>query len=493
MSSSSVLVIDADEQICLSLKAILEFIDHGPVQIAAPGTWQDSVVESDAVAAVLLGNCVSDEAQLEVLRALKARYPNLPIVLIGDGREETQYPEALRAAVFGYLEAPIKYRALTVLLQQAQTHRTSLRDSEHPASLRPDRSPELFRSLVGNSRSVRHVRKLIEQVASSDATVLILGESGTGKEVVARNLHYQSSRRAKPFVPINCGAIPSELLESELFGHEKGAFTGAISARQGRFEMAEGGTLFLDEIGDMSLHMQVKLLRVIQERTFERVGSNKTITANVRIVAATHRNLEEAIKEAKFREDLYYRLNVFPIEMPPLRERLEDIPLLVAELITRLEHEKRGSVRLMPAALMALCQYHWPGNVRELANFIERLVIMHPYGVVDVQDMPDKFRPAGVAASGAVNSPSAMALDNPLLSEESFQASYDKVSVPQRLPREGLDLKEHLHNLEYDLIRQALEDAGGVVAHAAERLKLRRTTLVEKLRKYGLHRGDEAP
>ena len=493
MSSSSVLVIDADEQKCLSLKAILEFIDHGPVQIAAPGTWQDSMPESDAVAAVLLGNCGSDEAQLEVMRAIKARYPSLPIVLVGDGREETQYPEALRAAVFGYLEAPVKYRALTVLLQQAQTHSTSLRDSEHPASLRLDRSPELFRSLVGNSRSVRHVRKLIEQVASSDATVLILGESGTGKEVVARNLHYQSSRRTKPFVPINCGAIPSELLESELFGHEKGAFTGAISARQGRFEMAEGGTLFLDEIGDMSLHMQVKLLRVIQERTFERVGSNKTITANVRIVAATHRNLEEAIKEAKFREDLYYRLNVFPIEMPPLRERLEDIPLLVAELITRLEHEKRGSVRLMPAALMALCQYHWPGNVRELANFIERLVIMHPYGVVDVQDMPDKFRPVGVAASGAVHPPSAMALENPLLSEESFQASYDKVSVPQRLPREGLDLKEHLHNLEYDLIRQALEDAGGVVAHAAERLKLRRTTLVEKLRKYGLHRGDEAP
>ena len=496
MSSSSVLVIDADEQKCLSLKAIFEFIDHGPVRLATPGAWQDNVLESDAVAAVLLGNCGSDEAQLEVMRAVKVRYPGVPIVLMGDGREEAQYPEALRAAVFGYLEAPVKYRALTVLLQQAQTHRASLRDSEHPASSRLDRSPELFRSLVGNSRTVRHVRKLIEQVAPSDATVLILGESGTGKEVVARNLHYHSPRRAKPFVPINCGAIPSELLESELFGHEKGAFTGAISARQGRFEMAEGGTLFLDEIGDMSLHMQVKLLRVIQERTFERVGSNKTITANVRIVAATHRNLEEAIKESKFREDLYYRLNVFPIEMPPLRERLEDIPLLVAELITRLEHEKRGSVRLMPAALMALCQYHWPGNVRELANFIERLVIMHPYGVVDVQDMPDKFRSASVAASGAsgaVNSPVVMALDNTLLSEESFQASYDKVSAPQRLPREGLDLKEHLHNLEYDLIRQALEDAGGVVAHAAERLKLRRTTLVEKLRKYGLHRGDEAP
>jgi sigma-54 specific flagellar transcriptional regulator A len=498
MSSSSVLVIDADEQRCLSLKAILEFIDHGPVQVTAPDTWQNNVpgidLGPDAIAAVLLGNCGADEVQLEVARAVKALYPNIPMVLVGDGREETQYPEAIRAAVFGYLETPVKYRALTALLQQAQAYRMSLRDSEHPASLRAERSPELFRSLVGNSRTVRNVRKLIEQVAPSDATVLILGESGTGKEVVARNLHYHSSRRAKPFVPINCGAIPSELLESELFGHEKGAFTGAISARQGRFEMAEGGTLFLDEIGDMSLHMQVKLLRVIQERTFERVGSNKTITANVRIIAATHRNLEEAIKEAKFREDLYYRLNVFPIEMPPLRERLEDIPLLVAELITRLEHEKRGSVRLMPAALMALCQYHWPGNVRELANFIERLVIMHPYGVVDVQDMPDKFRPAGAGtAGGAVNPPSMMSLEDPLVTEESLQASYDKIAVPPRLPREGLDLKEHLHNLEYDLIRQALEDAGGVVAHAAERLKLRRTTLVEKLRKYGLHRGDEAP
>ena len=500
MSSSSVLVIDADEQRCLSLKAILEFIDHGPIQIAIPGTWQDSVREPDTLAAVLLGNCGSDEAQLAVIIALKARHPSLPILLVGDGREEALYPESIRAAMFGYLEAPVKYRALTALLQQAQTHRAFLRDSEQPPpSLRPDRSPELFRSLVGNSRSVRQVRKLIEQVAPSDATVLILGESGTGKEVVARNLHYHSTRRSKPFVPINCGAIPSELLESELFGHEKGAFTGAISARQGRFEMAEGGTLFLDEIGDMSLHMQVKLLRVLQERTFERVGSNKTITANVRIVAATHRNLEEAIKEAKFREDLYYRLNVFPIEMPPLRERLEDTPLLVAELITRLEHEKRGSVRLTPAAMMALCQYHWPGNVRELANFIERLVIMHPYGVVDVQDMPDKFRSAAgvntsVSTSGTTHPLPVMALeDTLLLGEESFQASYDKAAAPLRLPREGLDLKEHLHNLEYDLIRQALEDAGGVVAHAAERLKLRRTTLVEKLRKYGLHRGDDAP
>jgi sigma-54 specific flagellar transcriptional regulator A len=313
-------------------------------------------------------------------------------------------------------------------------------------------------------------------VANSDATVLILGESGTGKEVVARNLHYHSSRRNKPFVPINCGAIPAELLESELFGHEKGAFTGAITARQGRFELAEGGSLFLDDIGDMSLHMQVKLLRVLQERVFERVGSNKPITVDVRIIAATHRNLEERIKAGQFREDLYYRLNVFPIDMPPLRDRKEDIPLLVNELITRLEHEKRGSVRLSPQAVMALCSYHWPGNVRELANLIERLVIMHPFGVVDINDLPDKFQVEKIDILKSL--PVEMEVD------------YVLSAVP-RLPREGLDLKDHINNLEYNLIKQALEDAGGIVAHAATRLKLRRTTLVEKMRKYGLQRSDE--
>jgi sigma-54 specific flagellar transcriptional regulator A len=294
-------------------------------------------------------------------------------------------------------------------------------------------------------------------------------------------VHYHSVRRDKPFVPINCGAIPADLLESELFGHEKGAFTGAISARQGRFELAEGGTLFLDEIGDMSLHMQVKLLRVLQERTFERVGSNKTITADVRIIAATHRNLEEAIADGKFREDLYYRLNVFPIEMPPLRVRVEDIPLLITELVTRLEYEKRGSTRLTPGAIHALCQYPWPGNVREMANLIERLVIMYPYGLVDAQDLPEKFRHADGKAPPPEVEPTAEPQTTPF-------AEYARVP---RLPREGLDLKEHLANLEYSLIKQALDEAGGVVAHAAQRLKLRRTTLVEKLRKYGLQRADE--
>ncbi|NNG12344.1 MAG: sigma-54-dependent Fis family transcriptional regulator, partial [Halobacteria archaeon] len=342
------------------------------------------------------------------------------------------------------------------------------------------RPVDLFRSLVGSSRAVQNVRKMMEQVADSDAIVLILGESGTGKEVVARNLHYHSSRRGSPFVPVNCGAIPGDLLESELFGHEKGAFTGAISAREGRFEMAEDGTLFLDEIGDMSLAMQVKILRVLQERTFERVGSNKSITSNVRIIAATHRDLENAITDGEFREDLYYRLNVFPIEMPPLRDRVEDIPLLVNELVRRIEHEKRGSVRLSPGAIYALCQYNWPGNVRELANLVERLAILHPYGVVEARDLPEKFR---------IDDED---LDPELLGDALIGSPLTSDDLDPRLPRDGLNLKEHLSSLEVSYIKQALEDSGGVVAHAAKRLGMRRTTLVEKLRKYRLQRTSTA-
>ncbi len=471
-TATTLLVVDADSQRQHELQAILKFLDFDDVQTASCSAWQDAVSGPDAVLAVVVGQCGSEEQIRELLGHIKEWSGDVPLVLMRPQGEPL--PRELEAQALAVVDLPVKYRQLTGALQQAQVYA----ESRGQASTR--RSPELFRSLVGNSRSVRQVRKLIEQVAESDATVLILGESGTGKEVVARNLHYHSKRRNKPFVPINCGAIPADLLESELFGHEKGAFTGAITARQGRFELAEGGTLFLDEIGDMSVHMQVKLLRVLQERVFERVGGNKPIAADVRIVAATHRNLEEAIKTGTFREDLYYRLNVFPIEMPPLRERREDVPLLVNELITRLEHEKRGSVRLSPAGIMSLTEYHWPGNVRELANLVERLVIMYPYGVVDMPDLPEKYRhgPSGASAipSGAL--------------PVELEAVYDPGTTP-RLPREGLDLKEHISTLEFNLIKQALDESNGVVAHAATRLKLRRTTLVEKMRKYGLQRSDE--
>ena len=311
---------------------------------------------------------------------------------------------------------------------------------------------------------------------------MITGESGTGKEVVARNLHYNSPRRDKPFVPVNCGAIPAELLESELFGHEKGAFTGAINSRAGRFEMAEGGTLFLDEIGDMPLNMQVKILRVLQERCFERVGSNKTQPVDVRIIAATHRNLEQMIVDNTFREDLFYRLNVFPIELPSLKDRSEDIPLLMNELVSRMESEQRGSIRFNSAAIMSLCQHEWSGNVRELANLVERMAIMHPFGVIGVQDLPAKYRHVDVTDEDFVHAPISASGGG------SGSTSYVNMNDTPLLPEQGIDLREYITNLEMSLIQQALNDCGGVVARAADKLCVRRTTLVEKMRKYEMQR-----
>jgi sigma-54 specific flagellar transcriptional regulator A len=304
-----------------------------------------------------------------------------------------------------------------------------------------------------------------------------MGESGTGKEVIARNIHAQSNRRDKPFIPINCGAIPSELLESELFGHEKGAFTGAISARKGRFELAEGGVIFLDEIGDMPLPMQVKLLRVLQERSYERVGSSVTNKTDVRVIAATHRRLEELIEEGKFREDLYYRLNVFPIDVPPLRERRDDIALLIDELIKRIEADHRGSVRLTRNAVSMLSHYDWPGNVRELANLIERLAILHPHNVVDIKDLPEKY----VSDNAELFSAPQPAQDG------STNASESGIGAPV-IPDGGIDMKQYLTNIEISLIEQALNETNNVVARAATLLHMRRTTLVEKMRKYAIER-----
>ena len=341
----------------------------------------------------------------------------------------------------------------------------------------------LFRSLVGGSPAMQKVRQEIEQVADSNANVLILGESGTGKEVVARNIHYHSKRRNKAFVPINCGAIPHDLLESELFGHEKGAFTGAITARQGRFSMAEGGTLFLDEIGEMTTAMQVKLLRVLEERVFERVGGTECIHSDVRIIAATHRNLEEMVKQGKFREDLYFRLDVFPIWLPALRERIEDLPLLVKELIARLEQTKSASVRFTREAIYALSKYEWPGNVRELANQIERMAIKYPGGLVQVHNLPKRINPNPVFDEkeiAALNFDSTIADDNRM----PFGGNNTKFNIPEN----GFDLKQYISNLEINIIQEALENSSGVISQAAKSLGLRRTTLAEKMRKYQIER-----
>ena len=464
-----VLIIDDDRDRLREAEVVLRFLEHEPRAAASDADWV-SMLDADGGAHVVLlagrGGVVE-----RIFETIRGGHPHIPIILAIDTNAPETVSQAVSNGVTGLVHLPLRQHDLHDALQKVFIYLENRNLAGSPRAL------ELFRNLVGGSSGIRRVRKLIQQVADTDANVLLLGESGTGKEVVARNVHYQSVRRYKPFVPVNCGAIPADLLESELFGHEKGAFTGAISARRGRFEMAEGGTLFLDEIGDMPLMMQVKLLRVLQERTFERVGSNKSIVADVRIIAATHTDLEAAIEAGRFREDLYYRLNVFPIDMPPLRERADDLPLLVNDLIKRCEHEKRGSIRLTPEALQSLRAYPWPGNVRELANLIERLIILFPFGVVDLHDLPDKYQ---VGASLREREP------------ESDLSLSGVVEPAMSLPRDGLDLKDHLGRLEYTLIKQALDDADWVVAHAAKRLCMGRTTLVEKMRKLNLVRRDPA-
>ncbi len=354
---------------------------------------------------------------------------------------------------------------------------------------------------TGVSPAITAVNRLIEQVAPYDSTVLILGESGTGKEIAARAIHAASARRQRPFVAVNCGAIPAELLESELFGHEKGAFTGAITTRKGRFEIAEGGTLFLDEIGDMSLPMQVKLLRVLQERVFERVGSNVSSECDVRIIAATHRNLEESIIRGTFRGDLFYRLNVFPIEMPTLSERIADLPVLIEDFVGLAVSRGRPRLQLKDETLDALAGYSWPGNIRELSNLIERLAILCPERPVGVDDLPARYRPVDWTAPRAALTTTleipqllaSMSAEHAIESEEVLPPSMwmGEQDAITRLPEHGVDLRAHLMVIERSLISQALQRSGGTVAHAARLLSLRRTTLVEKLRKLGMAQAHE--
>lgn len=487
-----ILLIDDDKKSSHDLSVILDFLGE-TVAVATSRHWKKVIAEEFESAAcvqlAVIGQFETDTL-CRLLSEIRAWEPGVPLVLLGFEDSLDALPPELRSIVTAVVPFPPRYQLVLDALHKAQVyhqHYNRLRD------IGGVRDYNMFRSLVGSSGEVQKIREIMGQVADKEVTVLITGESGTGKEVVARNLHINSGRASKPFVPINCGAIPPELLESELFGHEKGAFTGAISTRVGRFELAEGGTLFLDEIGDMPLPMQVKLLRVLQEHSYERVGGTKTISTNVRIFAATHKNLEDMIEEGSFRQDLYYRVNVFPIEMPSLRERAGDIPFLLNELISRLENEKRGSVRFNSSAIASLCRHPWPGNVRELANLVERMAILHPHGIVGVNDLPYKFRHLEESEIASIDSlemsqavppmttpsPAAVAVMNDSSNGAAQQAL---------LPLNGLDLKEYLANLERDLIEQALNDSGGVVARAADRLKIRRTTLVEKMRKYEMQK-----
>lgn len=474
---SRILIISAQEARLVNLHTVCTFL--GEECTTSPFENALSILQSTpGIGAVFVDAEDSDRA-----KSLIDVFPSLPFVAIND---EHGLANAIPHVVTDIAE-PITYPILTKALHRCQEYMRRKPGKDGVSS-----KTRLFRSLVGKSMEVQNVRKMIEQVAPTDANVLVLGESGTGKEVVARNVHYLSNRKDGPFIPVNCGAIPGELLESELFGHEKGAFTGAVNARKGRFELAQGGTLFLDEIGDMPLQMQVKLLRVLQERVYERVGGTKPIDCDVRIIAATHRNLETMIEDGKFREDLYYRLNVFPIDSPALRERKEDIPLLLQEIVSRIESEAGKSVKFTEHALASLMEHKWAGNVRELSNLVERLIILYPNQVVDVQDLPVKYQhldvepyepdyPEEVLEREALN---ALFQDDEESSEDTGPEF--ELSLDGQLPPDGVNLKEYISELEINLITQALEQHDWVVARSAEFLGMRRTTLVEKMRKYDI-------
>jgi DNA-binding NtrC family response regulator len=394
---------------------------------------------------------------LDFLREIQALAPRVMGIVTAAQSNVDEAVEALRWGAFDYLAHPIHDDELLLVLHRALRYQALLHEN---VALKDQLHQKYrFENIVGMSRPMQEVFRLIEKVADTDSTVLVQGESGTGKELVARALHYNSKRKERYLVPVNCGAIPETLLESELFGHVKGAFTGATTNRIGRFEAANGGTLFLDEVGDMSPSLQVKLLRVLQSHEFEPVGSTKTRKVDVRVIAATNRRLEEMVEKALFREDLYYRLSVIPIRIPPLRERIEDIPLLSAYFLESFCRLRKRKLRPFGQDVVdALMRYDWPGNVRELENLVERLVILAEGDRVALADLPEKFLNGHSAAAAAAPA----------------------------IPEDGLDFNHLVDEFENRLIAAAMAKARGNKNLAAQFLGLKRTTLVEKLKKKGL-------
>jgi len=392
---------------------------------------------------------------LEVLKFVKEiDKENLVILITGFGSVNSAV-DAMKMGAFDYITKPLKDELVKLTVARALSY---VKLKEENIVLKDHLKDKLnVGKMIGYSEVIKKVFEKIEKVSSTDSTVLVHGESGTGKELVARAIHFNSERKNRPLIPVNCGAIPEELLESELFGHEKGAFTSAIRTRIGRFELAQGGTIFLDEIGDMSPSLQVKVLRVIQERQFERIGGIKTINADVRIIAATNQNLERLVAEKKFREDLFYRINVIPIYLPPLRERGLDIAILANHFLQKFCHAKKKNVyRFAQAVTDAFMAYPWPGNVRELENLIEMLVVMKEEGEIDTVDLPAKIN----------------------RQKESANTVY-RVEFPE----EGIDFNQMVLQFEKDLLVKALDKCGGVKNQAARLLNLNRTTLVEKLKR----------
>jgi len=461
MRNETVLVVDDSQEIRSIMAEILK--NEGfTVYTASDGQEAEKKFDSYFFDIVLTDLAMPRKDGMDVLRFLKEHSPEtICIIITGFGTIQGAV-QALRQGAFDYLTKPVKPEEVLVVIDKALNFRTLWRENQ---SLRQElQDIHGIDRIVGKSEAIQKVFELIKKVAKADSTVLITGESGTGKELIAHAIHYASKRRERPFVPVNCAAIPEELLESELFGHEKGAFTHAIRSRIGRFELANKGTIFLDEIGEMSPVLQVKLLRVLQERKFERVGGVKTIEVDIRIIAATNTDLEEAFRKNRFREDLYYRLNVIPIHVPPLRKRRSDIPLLVKHFLSKFCSGKRTGVQtIKDDVIQCLMDYDWPGNVRELENIIERMVILANGPTITTEDLPKRILESG--------------------------KQHPDTDIPislTKLSEEGFSLSSTMKSLERSLILQALDQTGWVKNRAAKLLRMNRTTLIEKMKRQKL-------
>lgn len=464
LPNGSIFIVDNDHKSRDLVSAFLTYQGYETASGSSKASLFDTIKEQN------IGIVIAELAHLNAIapdfrERVKKINPLLVLIGYGSGEEIPHHQPGDESAF--YLTKPLNLDELESIVMRAQEYQAIRQHDAQGASSRHAHS--LCSTIIGRSKPMLALFNMIEKVAESSATVLIQGESGTGKELAARAIHQLSSRNGKNFVPINCAAIPDDLLESELFGHVKGSFTGAYANRAGRFEMADKGTLFLDEIGDMKSNLQVKLLRVLQSREFEPVGSTKSQKVDVRIIAATHQNLEDLVGTRDFREDLYYRLSVIPITIPPLRERREDIPLLIHNFFSLFVGERRNAVKgFSRDTLDILCNYEWPGNVRELENLVERLVILKSSGFITPDDLPEKYHAA-----------SRTQMQVPALPEDTV------------LPEGGICLNSAVDEFENRLILQALARTGGNKKEAATLLNLKRTTLIEKLKKKNLVFGED--
>jgi two-component system response regulator AtoC len=456
MSMLSILVVEDNKGLRGMLQNLLSKEGH---QVTVVGSGEEAlcVARKIPVHVLMTDLKLPDIDGLDVLeRILQIDSKVIGIVMTAYGSIDCAV-RAMKAGAFDFLTKPFEIEVVVDLINKAlEAYRRPKQTMPSRKDVREQCRVDQF---LGASEPVRRVLEFVAKVADCDSTVLIQGESGTGKEMVARMLHFKSARKDQPFVIVNCSTIPENLLESELFGHEKGAFTGADHTRMGRFEMAHGGTIFLDEIGELTLTLQVKLLRVLQERSFDRVGGTRTIDVEVRVVAATNQDLEVAMQQKRFREDLYYRLNVLPVTLPPLRECRSDIPQLVNHFLAKLNHRKQTAMAACsPAAMARLTEHHWPGNIRELKNMIERLVIMSQSGTIEVSDLPERFPSRSVAPEQTV-APFIVFSDH------------------------GVDLPQEMQQFEHRLIDGALHQANGIKSKAAQLLHLNRSTLAQKIKR----------